>query len=414
MNMANIPNQDLATIRTHLAAIEALLPSASIATADALNAAIAAANAGDTLVLDPALVYPNPFTITKPLTLVSSVPGTVRMAKDTPAPTFLAGMQIPANDVTLRGIAMQHTNPLTAICSLSGARTTFDRVRILGDPTKGGRRGIAANGGAMTFTRCFIDDCFGFGLETQAICAWDMDAGLTVDDSYLAGGSSAIMLGGADPSSQARIPMNVHVTNSEFGKNPAWYSMGVQIKNAFEVKNGINVYVGNCIANYAGIAEGQGAYLFVLTPRNQGNTAPYSTIKNVTIENITGGHAGGICNMLATDDDNVSGPLTGVIMRHCKFTNIDPTGIWKGSGRLFTFNTGRPDAAVSNVTLQDIQVTGQNLAAWGYFIGAAKGLTMAQMQLSPSKYGWKIDAGGMGRQALLNLMPDAILDSTIV
>jgi hypothetical protein len=96
-------------------------------------------------------------------------------------------------------------------------------------------------------------------------------------------------------------------------KNPAWYAQHVQIKNAFELKCAINVKLTNSILEYAGTSAGQGAYLIVLTPRNQDGGAPWSTVQNVLIENCIGRYAGGVAQFLGRDDGNESDVLGVVI-----------------------------------------------------------------------------------------------------
>ena len=154
---------------------------------------------------------------------------------------------------------------------------------------------------------------------------------------------------------------------------------------------------------------GQGAYLFVFTPRNQGGNAPWSTVQDVIINNCTGQFAGGVITLLGSDNVHPSGPCANITLRDCSFTDIDPQGITKGAGRLFTF-----DRSPQRVTLDGITVTGQNLSALGYFSGAAPvGLVLTRLNLPTARYGWKIDAGGMGVAALHAYAPDLVTDASV-
>ncbi len=385
--------------------------SPAIKTEDELRVAIAKAQPFDTLLLHAGLVYGSPLTLEKPVILTSEVVGGLRMTRDEPAPQFVAGLRCTSDDVTLEGLEVRHTNPLTDIVVNSGARFTMDRCRVLGDPVTGGKRGIAANGdGAQVFTRCYVADIKGVGQDTQAICAWDCGAGIEILDCYLEAAGQSVMFGGADSLSELRIPRGVRITNSTLTKNPDWFGQGWQIKCALEFKSCIDAIVDTCVLEYGGTSQGQGAYLVVATPRNQGGKAPWSTVQVVDIKHCTGGHAAGILNVLGSDNNNPSGPVDGFVMDSCTFTDIDPKGVTLGAGRLFMF-----DRAAKNVALTNITVTGQNLAALGYFDGAAPtGLVLGGMVLPASKYGWKIDGGGSGRKALLAYAPDAQLDATII
>jgi hypothetical protein len=402
--------QQLASALLALDEASAPPPALLIATPAALDLALARAPAGAVLTLSRTLVYPGGLTLTTPVTLQSEIVGTGRMTREEPAPTVLGGIRVTADDVTLIGLAIRHTNPRTDIVVLSGARPTLDRCRVLGDPLTGAKRGIAANGSAMTIRRGYIDDCWQPAQDAQAICAWDMGPGLDIDDCYLAGGAQSVMLGGADPTSEARTPRNVSIQHSTLTKNPRWFAAGVQLKCALELKNAIGVRVTDCALEYAGTSQGQGAYLIVATPRNQGGQAPYSTVRDVVIAQCTGRFAAGLVNLLGTDNVHPSGPLADFTIQDCQFTDIDPTGLTGGTGRLFMV-----DRAPQRVTLDGITVAGQHLAALGYFSGAAPvGFVATRLTLPPAKYGWKIDAGGMGRAALQTYMPDAQLDGSVV
>lgn len=385
-------------------------PIPIVGTPAAFDAALVAVSPGGVVKLARTFVYPNALTISKPVIILSEVEGSGRMTKDEQAPSFKGGLWITGDDVTVKGVEMRQTNVLNDIVVLSAMRTTLDRCRIMGDPVGGAKRGVAANGGATKITRCYMDDIFQPAQDSQAICAWNTVApGLIVDDCFLSAAAETVMFGGADPVSEARTPQSISITNSTLTKNPAWIGKQ-QVKCCLEFKNVKDVVVDGCVLEYAGTNQGQGGFLIDATVRNQGGTAPYSCIKNVLVKNCTGGFAAGIVNILGSDNNSPSGIVDGLTIRDCHFKNIDKLGITGGSGRLFQF-----DRAPKNVTLQNIVVEGQNLSAWGYFTAPAPvALTMGGMTLPPSTYKWKIDAGGMGRAALLVLMPDATLDSTIV
>jgi hypothetical protein len=282
---------------------------------------------------------------------------------------------------------------------------------VLGDPTNGARCGVVANGGAMKITGAYIADIFTRGEDTQAICAWDMNPGMWIEDCYLEAAGQSIMLGGGDSSSEARMPRDVTIKGCTLTKNPAWFEAArhIQIKTALEFKACIGVTVDNCVLEYAGTSAGQGGYLIVATVRNQDGHAPWSAIKNVLITNCRGGKAGGIVTLLGQDNNYPSGVLDGFQLRASSFTEIDPKGITGGAGRLFTF-----DRSPAHVTIAGVSVVGQNIAAKGYFSGQPPTkLTIINVTLPPATYGWKIDAGGMGVAALRAYAPDAIFDNTL-
>lgn len=362
-----------------------------------------------TLRFDPTFRYTRSVTLNKSLSLVSSRGGTQRITRDEPAPAFTAGFRAVADKVGLDGLEFRQIDPLTDIVVLSGRQPLIERCRILGDPVKGAKRGIAANGGDQVISRCYIADIFGVGMDTQAICAWDMEPGLRITDCYLEAAGQSVMLGGADSASEGRMPRAVVIRGCQLTKNPTWFVNGAQIKTALELKACVGVTVDDCVLEYAGTAQGQGAYLIVATVRNQNGKAPWSAIQNVTITNCRGAHAGGILNLLGQDSNFPSGALDGFTLSASSFTDIDPMGITGGSGRLFMF-----DRAPANVRIAAVGVQGKNLKALGYFSGPApKKLTLTGLALPATTYGWKIDAGGQGLAALKGYMPDLVYDATV-
>jgi hypothetical protein len=405
---------EIAQAQSHLdAATAALHPDVPAPVVVTTPAELDAALASSAPVITLALTFRDvrPLTIPRPVTLQGAA-GVGRQTREAPLPAFLGGIRNTRDDVTLVGLEVRHTNPLTDIVVNTGARFLMDRCRVLGDPTTGAKRGIAANGRAQTIVRCHVADIWQPKQDTQAIAAWDCGPGLVIDDCYLSAAGQAVMLGGADPATADGIPRDVTIRNSTLTKDPAWFALtgGVQIKCALEFKNAIGVRVTTCLLEYAGTSQGQGAYLIVATPRNQSGHAPFSTVQDVVISNCTGRFAAGILNALGSDNNFPSGPLADFTITDCAFSDIDPTGITGGPGRLFML-----DRAPVRLTLDGVQVAGGHLAALGYLSGPPPiGFVARRLTLPPSKYGWKLDAGKSGRAAWLAYMVDAVLDETVI
>jgi hypothetical protein len=356
-----------------------------LTTPDALDRALAAAAPGAVLTLSPALFYPQPLTLRQAVTLQSEVPLT-RMDRTTPLPSFHGGLTIAGDDVTLIGVEVRHPNPLTDIVVIKGARVTLDRVRVLGDPQKGAKRGIAANGhGDVTIRRSYVDDAFQRypGNDSQAIGAWDMAPGLLIEDNYLAGGSETIMIGGADPASEARSPRDIVIRQNTITKNPAWQAQPIGVKNALELKNARQVLIADNVIEYAWGGKGQDGYLLMLTPRNQGGRAPYSTVEDVVVQDNTFRHGAAAINVLGTDNNQPSQRLTRVTIRANTFEDLDPV-TYSGSNRLILMAAGPVD-----LTIDDNTFRGVNLASQVYFASGPKAerLIVANNTWPKTRYG---------------------------
>lgn len=397
-------------IRYHAEAILDLLPppaAAAITTPEALDAALAAATPGQVLTLDPTLVYPQRLALHQHVTLQSTTfqahKGT-RMTRNEPAPTFLDGVEVWANQAALLGLAFQGTDTIAA---LVGAETVWDRCRLLGSPTSGAHRGFAWYGGKQSIRRCYVDDIFRPDQDTQALCGWDCDPGLVLEDNYLCAAGQAVMFGGADASSEAKMPRAIAMSKNTHTKQPSWIGV-YQCKCAVEFKCVIDVNISGDSFAYGGTNQGQGCYLILATVRNQDGRAPWSCIHNVEISYCTGDHASGVANILGRDNVNPSGQLIGFNLHDCEFTGLDGH---LGAGRVFLFGDG-PD----RVTLQRLRISGTHIASLGYFYDAPPtGLVMTDLtELPPSEFGWYVDGRGSGRNVLLAYAPDAVLDETIV
>lgn len=380
-----------------------------------LQAAIDAAPDGATLLVEPG-TFEERITVAKPLTIkptiavvdgrATAVSPTVWLTSSGPTVT------ISGSHVNLTGLGVQSTNCDQDLLVDVGDHTVLDRCVLLGDPIKGQHRGIQAHGGNCQYLQCYVDNCFLPGRDAQALSGWDGTNGLLVDDCYLGGGAQSIMFGGADPSDESRTPRNVLIKRSTLSKSPDWYACGAQIKCALELKNCLDFAIEDCVLDYAGISGGSTGYSILFTPRNQNNSAPYSSVQRVRVERCLCRYAGGGANLLGSDDANPSGPLSDVVFYNVEFRDMDPSAECGGQGRVFLLNSGNAHA-VANVTIDSVTASGVNMKAGLYVIKAPSGLIVRNLVLPETKYGdVKIDGGGSGWDALLELAPDTVVDLT--
>src|SRR6185295_19705542 len=277
---------------------------AVIQSASELDRALTSAPDGTRLVLSPTFTYPSPLKLTQlNLTLESAQVVTGRMTKDAPAPRFERGIQVLGNGIHLVGLDLRNSD-LTDILAIRGANVAIDRCRLLGDPVKGAKRGIAANSdGNCRITGCYIDDCFGPypGDDTQAICAWDMVPGLLIENCYLSGGSETVLIGGGDPQNELRNPKGIIIRGNTITKNPNWQSQLIGVKNTLELKNARDVLIEDNDIESTWGGHGQEGFLLVLTVRYQNGRTPTVTIQDVQIQGNRFRHAAAAINILGRD-----------------------------------------------------------------------------------------------------------------
>lgn len=321
---------------------------------------------------------------------------------------------------TIRDITLRSSNPDSTIVTDNGVGFQLLMCLVLGDDINGQHRGIAANGESSVFSKCVVDQIKAVGREAQALSGWDGSKNILLDDCIFYGATQSVMFGGADPQNMTRSPQNIVMNNCLLSKRFAWYAEGVKIKNAFELKNCNGFTMDNCTLEYAGLHDGQGAYGIVLTPRNQGGTAPYSTVRSVILRNSIVRFCGGGVSMMAKDD-RVAFPsdwLDDVHIENMLFDEIDPKGITVNGvltpylsgkvspGHVFQFANGP-----KNITIQDVTIRGRGIKAEGYFYGPPPtGLKLSNIVCPPTTYGWKIDGGGQTLDTLKAYAPDVVLN----
>lgn len=317
---------------------------------------------------------------------------------------------VEGDDVTLCGLTIRTTNKDRQLVGVTGGNVVIDRCSVLGDPDVGCHRGIMLNGAGARVTQCYVDDIFEVGRDTQAISGWDGTRDVVIDDCYLSGAGETVMFGGADATSAERMPTNIQVRNSTLTKKYAeWMAKGAQIKNALELKCAVGFTMEHCTMEYGGISEGQGAYLILLSIRNQDGTAPWTTIRDVRIAHCHARHGGAGVKILGRDDNQASVPMTNVVFDELMISDLD-AATYSGDSRGITI-MGGPDALTfENVTLEAV-----GLASTMYLIpepDLPTNLVLRNMKLPASDYGMKVDGGGSGIAEWQALMPDAVIELT--
>jgi hypothetical protein len=394
---------------------------------ESVQAAIDAADAGATLRFAPG-TYDGAIRIDKSLHLIPYNPPPNGLAT-ADASVWLTShaaetvlITTDADDVSLLGIGARNSNADGEWFYVCGSRVVFDRCVGLGDPQHGQHRGWRPEGKAIRLVNCYADDVFLYGRDSSVVGCWQDLDGLDIDRCYFRGGAETVMFGGADAPAADRMPQHVRITSTTMSHNPAWYALGTQRKTPFELKCVQHVYMADCLLEYAGVAEGQSAYLGVLTVRNQDGHAPWSTIEDVLIERCLFRYGGGGLNILGCENYNQyeSGTMRDVTIRDCRFTGMSPDGLWsqhsgyKGSGRCVQFD-GAPHA----VTMDGITMEGTHMNQLGYFLNAPQqptALTLRNWKYPPTEYGWYVDNDGMdvppASANLRALMPDLIYEIT--
>ncbi|HEV7744032.1 MAG TPA: hypothetical protein VGO56_03450 [Pyrinomonadaceae bacterium] len=176
----------------------------------------------------------------------------------------------------------------------------FDRCFVHSPGLNRARRGFALNSAETSIINSYVSGFAGAGDETQAIAGWNGPGPFHIVNNYLEGGGEVILIGGADPAVPNLVPSDIEIRRNYMRKPREWNGRAL-IKGTFEIKNARRVVIdGNLIESEILTTA------IVLTPRNQGGKAPWSTIEDVEVTNNIVRHANTGINILGTDNEHRS------------------------------------------------------------------------------------------------------------
>jgi hypothetical protein len=214
----------------------------------------------------------------------------------------------------------------------------IDRCYIHGNPTNGQKRGIALNSASTSVVNSYISDIKSNQDDAQAIASWNGAGPFTIENNYLEAAGENVLFGGADPAIPNLVPSDISFRFNYVSKNVAWKGTSWTVKNLFELKNAQRVVVdSNVFEN--NWAAAQSGYAIVLTPVNQGGTAPWSVVQQVQFTNNIVRHVSSGFNILGVNP-GTNTVTNGVTVRNNLFYDISKK-TWGGAGQLVLTQGGR-------------------------------------------------------------------------
>ena len=136
---------------------------------------------------------------------------------------------------------------------------------------------------------------------------------------------------------------------SELSGTPAASGTKWVVKNILEMKNAERVRVeGNVIENIW--SAGQYGYAIVLTPRNASDTAPWSRVRDVVIQNNIIRRAAGVLNVSGYDDTGTTMRTERITVRNNLMYDINNT-TYGGNAKAFLIGDGPSEVTIDNNTL---------------------------------------------------------------
>ena len=371
--------------------------SIKVSRGDDLQTAINNARSGDTIILEAGANFVGPFTLPVKsgnayITIQSSalaalpaesgrvspqmaaaMPKIVSAGKGQPAIKTAPG----AHNYRLIGIEFKPGSPTAAVYDLidlgdgSASQNSLasvphdiiiDRCYIHGDRSGELKRGIALNSASTQVINSYIAGFKEVGADSQAIAGWNGPGPYQIINNYLEAAAENVMFGGSDPHIQNLVPSDIQIERNHFTKPLEWRNSRWQVKNLLELKNAQRVTIeGNLFENCWQAAQGGTA--LVLTPRNQENTAPWSTVNNVVVRNNVICHVNNVIGLLSTDDTNRSRTSHDLTVSNNLCWDVSAKNWGDGStGGLF-FSLNGPGAANINIVHNTVVESGMGLVS---------------------------------------------------
>ncbi len=144
----------------------------------------------------------------------------------------------------------------------------------------------------------YLSDFHETNTDTQAIASWNGSGPFKIVNNYLEGASENVLFGGADPGIPNLVPSDIEIRNNYFNKpltwkvdDPSYAGIQWNVKNLLELKNAQRVLVDGNVFEH-NWQDGQTGFAILVTPRNQGGTAPWSVTQDITFTNNIVRHVG--------------------------------------------------------------------------------------------------------------------------
>jgi hypothetical protein len=340
---------------------------------DALNKA----QLGDTIVLQAGASYTGPFTLPNKTSgqgwiyVTSSSYSSLPAPGQRVSPSNAANMPkilAPANNNAILTVANSNHFRFVGleIAPVSGAfvynvitignndtstatlanHIVFDRCYIHGDPVAQDRRGVEMDGAFIAVIDSYVSDFKQVGADTQALAAWNTSGPIKISDNYLDGAAENVIFGGTDSKASSLIPSDIEISNNLIVKPVALIGSKYVLKNLLEFKSAQRALVsGNVFQNNP--AAGQQGFALLVTPRNQQNTAPWSTTTDINITNNVFINVGSGINILGTDNIGSSQRTARVAITN---NVIGVTGLGGAAAREFQILCGGSDIIIDHNT----------------------------------------------------------------
>lgn len=231
------------------------------------------------------------------------------------------------------------------------ADIVFDRVYVHGNPVQV-QHAFILNGRSNAIVDSYCADIYDAGVESHCVASWAGAGPFTLSGNYFDAAGANIMFGGADPTIAGLSPSDITVTRNYLTKQLAYKGKGYAVKNLLELKHAKRVRIdGNVIENSWADAQ-IGWAVIMQSATDRPDLAPQTETRDVTMRyNWIRNANGGID--LTSNGYNGSGiPASHLLFADNLLTNIGGEGTSTGVQLLnaLSFVTVRHNTIVRNTT----------------------------------------------------------------
>ena len=282
----------------------------------------------------------------------------------------------------------------------------MDRCYLHGDAGYGHRRGLALNSADTQVVNSYFADFKGVNQDTQAISGWNGPGPFLIENNYLEAAGENVMFGGADPSIVNLVPSDITMRRNLITKKTAWMSQSWTVKNLVEFKNAQRVLLDGNTIEY-NWASGQQGYAIVMIPRNQNRTAPWSVVRDIVVQNNVIRHVAAAFNICGYDNLAPSQQTENITIRNNMLYDVNTR--WStpnnpSPGRLAILGGG-----TKNLTIDHNTVDNNGSSTIFIYGSTIAGFELTNNLLRANTYGIFGDTKGEGLIALAAYCPNAVV-----
>lgn len=426
--------------------VSARAATVTVPAGGSLQAAIDAAQPGDTILLQSGATYTGPFTLRNKqgtntdadwITIRTDAPDSQLPApgtRMTPAysPVLAkllshglaeAAVQTEPGAHHYRFVAVEfgRTSPDAIVYDLiklgdgSPAQNTaasvphhfqFDRCYIHGD-TGDLKRGISLQSGSTDITNSYVSEFHVRGQEAQAIAGWNGPGPYNIVNNYLEGAGENIIFGGAMASVPLQTPSDIRIVRNHLRKPPEWRGVWT-VKNLLELKHARRVTIdGNLMeGNWP---DAQSGFSILFTPRPNDSGA-WAVVEDVAFTNNIVRHISAGLNFLGEDYAYQPAPTENRMRRVRVYNNLfeDVGGQWGGNGAFAQILTGSDAVTIDHNTVLQ---TGSMILLDG---PPSTNVRITNNVARHNDYGVFGSGVGYGNSALTQYLPGGVFTSNAV